>query len=102
MFPGREVKLESLVSVTELIPYSPEELIGKEDFFVNKIKSFINEVRKERKDLDNYSLNDVGFVPQENAILIKLYFKWDQEENKRLSNTDKDSNNKVIDLTKYL
>ncbi len=91
--------MQNLVSVTETVPYSPEELLGKEDYFLDKIKKFIDRVRTERSDLADYQLDDVGFIPQKNAILIKLYFtSVDSSENTK----DNSQENKVIDLTRYL
>ena len=94
-------KMETHISVTEMIPYSPDELIGKEDFFLNRIKSFISKVRKERADLDNYKLNDVGFVIMDDAVLVKLYFQKDQLPAERENNKLKPDDNKIIDITKY-
>lgn len=87
--------MKNLVSVTETVHYSPEELLGREDFFLDKIKKFIDQVRAERTDLADYHLDDVGFIPQKNAILIKLYFSIDN------CHVD-DKNDKVIDLLPYL
>ncbi|ACB85309.1 hypothetical protein [Natranaerobius thermophilus] len=89
--------MENTISITELVPYSPEELLGKEDYFLEKIKTFIDKVRKERTDLDNYRLNDVGFIPKEDAVLIKLYFKWDHNAKEQIPDKEK-----IIDIRQYL
>ncbi|OWZ83419.1 hypothetical protein [Natranaerobius trueperi] len=74
------------ISVTELIPYYPDELIGKEEYFMVQIKSFIEKVKQEREDLKDYRLKDVGFKPHDDGLLVKLYFKKDSDND---SNTNK-------------
>ncbi|OWZ83417.1 hypothetical protein [Natranaerobius trueperi] len=89
--------MQNQISVTELIPYTPSE-IAEEEYFFERIKIFINKVREERKELKNYRLYDVGLTIKENAIIVKLYFEW-ENTNETVEESD---NSKVIDISEYL
>lgn len=72
--------MKDSVSVEEILPYSPEDLMEKGEEFLMQVRALINRIKLERDDLSGYYLNDIGFIPYQKKIKVKLYFQGSRED----------------------
>lgn len=65
------------ISVVETLCGIKNEVMEDEDKFIERVRSVVNKVRNNRKDLKRYELSDMGFYHDEgNNIKVKLYFVY--------------------------
>lgn len=91
--------MQTIIAITHVIPYSTDELLNRENFILDKIRSFVQKAHKERNDLANYQLNDIGLLPGKREVLVKLYFKYKNDLRKADLNTF--HGDKLIDINHY-
>ena len=53
--------------------YLKEENLNSIDI-LNKLRCYVKEARRVNTDLENYQLYDIGFIPHQGFVLVKIYF----------------------------
>ena len=67
------------VTVEHSLPLEPENLEEQEGAFIEKLRGVVREVRSNNSYLEGYSLTDIGFIPEDGKIYLRLYFTHDCE-----------------------
>lgn len=62
------------ITVRKLLPFCPGKLNESAEDFLSAVRETVRTVKEENKFLYDYGLTDIGFVPLEEQIEIRLYF----------------------------
>ena len=53
--------------------YLPEESLGSVDI-LNKLRCYVKQAKQVNPKLEEYQLYDIGFIPHQGFVLVKIYF----------------------------